>query len=78
MMTIKILAFGQIGDIIGKSTFGFSLFKNTEELKAELFKLYPELVKVNYTLAVNKKTINQNTVLRENDIVALLPAFSGG
>jgi molybdopterin synthase sulfur carrier subunit len=77
-MGLKILAFGQISDIIGKPQLEFPVLKNTAELKAELEKKYPALKNMNYTMAVNKKTTSGNVNLNENDTIALLPAFSGG
>lgn len=77
-MTIKVLVFGQISDIIPQKEMNFSSIKNTEELNKELIRLYPELVNINYSMALNKKIINQSVPLNEHDTVALLPAFSGG
>jgi sulfur-carrier protein len=77
-MTIKILVFGQISDIIPQKEMNFSNIKTTEELNRELIRLYPDLAQINYSLALNKKIVNQAVPLNEHDTVALLPAFSGG
>ncbi len=77
-MAIKVLAFGQISDIISKTEMEFSSIANTEQLTSELSKQFPKLAQVKYAIAVNKKIITQKTVLNDKDIVALLPAFSGG
>jgi sulfur-carrier protein len=77
-MAIKVLVFGQISDVVGKSELEFSNLKSTDELKNELIKKYPGLNEISYTIAVNKKTINGNALLNGNETVALLPAFSGG
>jgi molybdopterin synthase sulfur carrier subunit len=77
-MTIKVLVFGQISEIISQTEVEFVSLKNTEELSVELSKRYPKLTQVKYAIAVNKKIVVQNTILSDNDIVALLPPFSGG
>ena len=51
---------------------------DTNSLVKELHTLYPALADAKYAIAVNKKVVNENTVLTENSTVALLPPFSGG
>jgi molybdopterin synthase sulfur carrier subunit len=77
-MAIKVLVFGQIGDLIGKNELEFTSIKSTDEIKNELIKKYPGLNNINYSLAVNKKTIHSDTKLNGDETIALLPAFSGG
>lgn len=77
-MSIKVLVFGQLTEIISKSEIDFPIPDNTEELTKELIKHYPKLADIKYAIAVNKKIVSQNTTLKENDSIALLPAFSGG
>jgi sulfur-carrier protein len=75
---ITILAFGPVSDIIGKHGITINDVDNTNELVIKLEITYPALKSVNYTLAVNKKIINQSEALEDNAVVALLPPFSGG
>lgn len=77
-MKIKILVFGQLSEIINASEIVLSATNNTDELNKKLFELYPKLEEMNFTLAINKKIIHKNTPLHHEDIVALLPPFSGG
>jgi molybdopterin synthase sulfur carrier subunit len=77
-MEIKILAFGQIADILGKSSLTFSDVKNTDSLIANLSEAFPELSSLKYSIAVNQKLMHTNSELNDNDTVALLPPFSGG
>ena len=51
---------------------------NTEELKENLFQLYPELRGYNFSLAVDKKIVNEAIHLNGSEEIALLPPFSGG
>ncbi len=77
-MKIKILVFGQLSEIINASELELLAINNTDELNKKLFELYPKLEDIKYTLAINKKIIHENTQLYHEDIVALLPPFSGG
>nr|WP_314897001.1 MoaD/ThiS family protein [uncultured Flavobacterium sp.] len=75
-MIIKIIAFGQIAEITGKE---FSVGANdVNELKSTLNKQFPPLAERKYAIAVNKKLVNDNLTLTENDTVALMPPYSGG
>lgn len=77
-MEIKLLFFGQITDIIGVSSLEMKAVNNTDTLQLLLENQFPELQTIAYAIAVNKKIIQENTTLIHNDIVALLPPFSGG
>ncbi len=77
-MEIKIIAFGQIADIIGNSIMSINEIKDTEELRKKLSNAFPQLNEISYGIAINKKNINKNTEINMGDIVALLPPFSGG
>jgi len=77
-MKIKILVFGQLSEIINGSEFELLAITNTDELNKKLFELYPKLEDMKFSLAINKKIIHENTPLNHEDIVALLPPFSGG
>ena len=77
-MEINLLAFGQIAEITGKSTWKMTGIKDTNILIKKLEELFPVLVKMKYSIAVNKKVIQENTVLNDKDTIALLPPFSGG
>jgi molybdopterin converting factor small subunit len=76
-MEIQIIIFGQLAEITGKSLTVAGIV-DTNSLVAYLHKNFPALEKVKYKIAVDKKLVNQNTLLTENCEVALLPPFSGG
>ena len=76
-MSVKILLFGKFADIAGNSV-SMSNVADTDSLVNALHKTYPALAEAKYVIAVNKKLINQNTVLDSNSEIALLPPFSGG
>ena len=77
-MEIQLLAFGQIIDIVGKSVWKMQGIEDSNSLIEKLEEQYPVLSTTSYSIAVNKKIIQENTVLKENDTIALLPPFSGG
>ncbi len=77
-MKINVLVFGQLVDITKKTEMQILDIKNTNELTQKLVELFPTIISINYTLALNKKSIRENTLLNDDDTVALLPAFSGG
>lgn len=77
-MEIHLLAFGQIAEITGKSAWNMVGIKDTNILTKNLEEQFPALVKMKYSIAVNKKVIQENTTINENDTIALLPPFSGG
>ncbi|MBK8553650.1 MAG: MoaD/ThiS family protein [Ignavibacteria bacterium] len=77
-MEINILTFGHITDITSKAEFRISEVKDTDELRIKLSELFSAIRSIKYSIAVNKKVIQSNTVLTNDDTVALLPPFSGG
>ncbi|HAH55335.1 MAG TPA: molybdopterin synthase sulfur carrier subunit [Flavobacterium sp.] len=77
-MEINLLAFGQITEITGKSAWKMVEIKDSNELIKNLEEQFPALVKMKYSIAVNKKVIQENTIINERDTIALLPPFSGG
>jgi sulfur-carrier protein len=77
-MEINLLAFGQIAEITGKSTWKMVGIKDTYELIKGLLEQFPALSTISYSIAVNKKIIQVNTAFNEGDTIALLPPFSGG
>jgi len=75
---MKLLFFGPLADIAGKTKYDLSQVQNTDELKKKLFEKHPELVSHTFLVAVNKKVQQKNVALKIDDEVALLPPFSGG
>ena len=76
-MSLKVIMFGKLVDIAG-SLVSVDDAKDTSDLVNILNKTYPALANTKYVIAVNKKIINQNTILDNNSEIALLPPFSGG
>lgn len=77
MMTVQVLFFGKLVDIAGSSLV-LNNVTSTDELLDQLRLQFPALAAEKYIVAVDKKTITENTSLTDSCTVALLPPFSGG
>ena len=77
-MKITILFFGQLAEIAGISSIKLTDISDTDDLKNKLQQQFPALEKMTFSIAINKKMIQENTILKSEDEVALLPPFSGG
>lgn len=80
-MNIKLLFFGIATDLVGESTINFNLDENTtvNKLKELLKKNYLKLENLNdYAIAVNEEYAEKDLILKNNDIVAIIPPVSGG
>lgn len=78
MGPLTIKAFGVLAEKLPEAEFRFPYYKNTDELRAALYKSYPYLESLDFTLAVNKQIVQENTLLKDEEEIALLPPFSGG
>ena len=77
-MNLKILFFGQLADITGTQEMEIMNVKDSDSLQNKLSDEFPEMKGLQFSVAVNKKTVTENTILKDGDIVAILPPFSGG
>lgn len=79
-MKLKILLFGILADIAGKSGIEIEIDKtaDTFSLQKKVNETYPDFIKTNYALSLNKKIVNSNQQININDEIALLPPFAGG
>lgn len=75
-MKIKVIAFGQIAEITGTELFIEA--QDTAVLKAALQIEFSALAGKKYAIAINNKLVTGVTELAENDVVALMPPYSGG
>jgi len=77
-MQVQIMFFGQLADITGTPELILHDIPDTDTLQETLHQLYPALANIKYAIALNKKTIQGNTILSGDTNIALLPPFSGG
>ena len=81
-MKLKILFFGITRDLTDTSEAVIEVKEdriNLDNFKKNLQKKYPNLTDLDmYAFAVNEEYANQETELKDNDVVAVIPPVSGG
>jgi molybdopterin converting factor subunit 1 len=81
MIKIEMLLFGITTDLLGTSSLNIEVPINAtiSTLKTQLLANHPQLENIDsYAIAVNEEYASNETVLKENDIVAIIPPVSGG
>ena len=71
-------SFGKIKEFIPQDVEINQSFKDLNQLKSYLEIQYPELIPMQYLIAIDHKIIDVHTILTENSEISLLPPFSGG
>ncbi|PKP28973.1 MAG: molybdopterin synthase sulfur carrier subunit [Bacteroidetes bacterium HGW-Bacteroidetes-18] len=80
-MRIQLLFFGIATDLVGENSIFYELKSVTtvQDLKNELRLNYSKLKNIeDFAIAVNEEYAEDNLVLKENDVVAIIPPVSGG
>lgn len=80
-MKLNLLLFGVVADLLETSSLKINIDNECtiQQFKKQLLAQYPVLENINsYAIAVNEEYATNNTVLKENDIVAIIPPVSGG
>lgn len=77
-MEIEIISFGKIADFLQNQQLKLEGVVDTEQLSKHIETKFPQLTSMKYKLAVNKKLVQTNTKINNNDSVAIMPPFSGG
>jgi molybdopterin synthase sulfur carrier subunit len=77
-MGVKVIFFGQLSDVTGRSTLEIEDVADTSGLRDRIHDRFPALASTTYRIAVEKKIVTENTALKGETTVALLPPFSGG
>lgn len=75
---MKVQVYGRLTDIMGNKRFNPEGVENTDQLKKKLLFLYPDLSDIDFAIAVNNQIVRGNYPLQQDDIISLLPPFSGG
>jgi len=78
---IQLLFFGITQDIVKQHKIDLKIEKSilVSELKSMLFRQYPALKKFStFAVAVNEKYATEDTLINDNDVVAIIPPVSGG
>lgn len=74
----QIALFGQLAEKAGMQSIRIPDVADTDALLKELRKRHPALSDIPVILAVNRRTVTENTPIGQGDEVALMPPFSGG
>lgn len=77
---MRILIFGKLGDVINASEIIIEIENPTriQSFKTILFEKYPALKVEKFAISVNQILAKDDTIIHNNDELALLPPFSGG
>lgn len=80
-MKIKTLFFGIAKDIVNDNYLILELKENAtiQHLTNELKTRFPKFFAINeFSIALNEEYVENEAILKENDIVAIIPPVSGG
>ncbi|MCX2452271.1 MoaD/ThiS family protein [Pedobacter gandavensis] len=77
-MEIEIISFGKISEFIPRQKIDITGISDTDTLKVHLEKAFPQISTMKYKLALNEKLVQNNTLISGNEVVAIMPPFSGG
>ncbi len=74
---VTVLYFGAAKQAVGKSS-EVIYAGDTTTLCSQILEKYPSIRTVTYRLALNSVMLKEESLLKENDIIAILPPFEGG
>ena len=80
-MKIQLLLFGIVTDLLQASSLEFEVSENSSvaNFKNEITLKFPQLENINsYAIAINETYASDETILNQNDVVAIIPPVSGG
>lgn len=77
---MKIIPFGKLTDILSETELSNTDLNSWFQVKSWLYYQYPSLKNESLLIAVNTQIIDaeDNCPLKEEDVISLLPPFSGG
>jgi molybdopterin converting factor subunit 1 len=80
-MKVKILFFGITTDLVGENSILFTVKNGSsiKEIKEALLLNYTGLKNINeFAIAVNETYANDDLIINEGDVIAIIPPVSGG
>ena len=80
-MKIQVLFFGITTDLVGENSLTYNLKENAsiQDLKTQLISDFSNLKNINeFAIAINEEYANDDVIIKDADIVAIIPPVSGG
>lgn len=79
-MKVEILLFAALRDVVGQSQITLDLPENADaqSLRLSLQIKQPQLQKISFSVAINRRIVDSKTLIRSGDEVACIPPVSGG
>ncbi|MCF6181913.1 MoaD/ThiS family protein [Lutibacter sp.] len=80
-MTIQLLFFGITADLVGDNSLDYKIDKpiSIQKFKEQLVSDYKVLKNINeFVIAVNEEYANDELIIKDGDVVAIIPPVSGG
>ncbi len=79
-MNINVLLFGIATDLAGSSSVKIELPVNSTITSfKEIISRHPQLKQMStYAVAINESYATDETIIKENDVIAIIPPVSGG
>ena len=78
-MKVSVLFFGSLIDATeGEREIQLKDMPDIDSVKNNLLKKFPKLENYTFRVALNQKILDENQVLSDDDVIALLPPFAGG
>ena len=76
-MKVTVLLFAQLAELFPTSTLEMEV-TSWQEIIENLESKNPDFTGQQYSVAINEEIVQNDIVLKDGDIVALLPPFAGG
>ena len=74
---VKVLYFGAAQEMAGRASEEFAA-GDTAALRRVILEKYPAMRNLAFRVALNRILLKEESLLRENDVIAILPPFEGG
>ncbi|MCK5820801.1 MAG: MoaD/ThiS family protein [Bacteroidales bacterium] len=75
---MKILYFGVLSEISGKTEENIDFTGTISQLQSRLNEMYPDINKQRFQISVNQHIVDNTHSINQGDEIALLPPFTGG
>ena len=74
---VKVLYFGAAQEMAGRASEEFTA-GDTAALRRVILEKYPAMRNLVFRVALNRILLKEESTLKENDVIAILPPFEGG